>query len=360
MINQTRLTKIFTDLVKIDSISGEEAKAAAFVKKYLQTLKLTVKQDKRGNLYCYIPGQPKTEPIIICAHLDTVEPGRGIVPVLSKGTFRSKGNTILGADDKAGVAEMLEFAADIAGGFKNYRPVELLFTLSEEAGDSGAKKVEPKMLSGRQVLVIDAGEPGKIVKAAPFILEYKIKLIGRAAHSGAHPEQGKNAMVAAARAIAKMPVGRVDKFSTANVGFLKSGHATNAVPAEAEFSGEIRSHKRHLLDKIFDRITDTVAVEARKLGVKVEMEHELFCDGYYYSDTDPFIHQVQRLMKQAKLKPHLEVAGGVSDANMLSGKGFKTLDVGAGYFEPHTTNENIKLADMVKMVKFLQLLVSDK
>jgi len=281
------------------------------------------------------------------------------VPVFKKGVFTSRGATILGADDKSGVAEILELLTTIKDGFVNERSIEILFTVDEERGATGARAVRPEWLKGREMLILDAGESGKITTAAPFIFEYEVELTGRAAHSGAEPEKGRNALLVAARAIADIPVGRIDDRSTANVGFLASGQAINAVPASATFKGEIRSHERSRADKIFAQTKAAVESAAKPLGVRASIHRELWCEGYCYSHTDPHIKKAVKLMKLVGIRPRLKVSGGASDANTLVGKDFRPLDIGAGYKNPHMTTETVKLKDMVRVVELLQRYVND-
>lgn len=356
MINSKRLTTIFTDLVKIDSPSKEEQEVAKYIKKFLDVKGIKNTQDKQGSIYAHIQGNSskKLIPIIFNAHMDTVEPGRGIKPVLKNGVFKSAGKTILGADDKAGIAEILEFVASIKDGFKNEQPVELLFTVDEEDGGTGAKNIDVKKLKGKEVLVIDAGGRGKITMAAPFLIEYDVELIGASAHAGLEPEKGKNAMLAAAHMLTKIPVGRIDNQSVANIGFLNAGQAINAVPATATFRGEIRSQDKKKANKILAKTIQIISQESKKLGIKHKVVDRLWCGGYSYTSNHALVKKVVTSFKRVGIIPKPAISHGASDANHLALKGFVPLDIGAGYKGAHTVNESVKLADMVVMVEFLQ------
>src|SRR5262245_14361947 len=226
MINQDRLLHTFLDLVQIDNPSGEESVIAAYVRGLLEGLGLTVEEDHHHNLLAHVPGEGM--PLLFNAHMDSVTPCRGVRPVVADGFVRSSGDTVLGADDLAGVAAIIEGVRATIEGGAPHQAAEILFTVQEEIGLYGAAGFDTSTLKAREGFTPDAGgEFGGITLGAPSQDGLHILVQGRAAHAGIAPEQGINAIVVAGRALATMPLGRIDAETTANIGRIKGGEATN-------------------------------------------------------------------------------------------------------------------------------------
>ncbi|MGE5140747.1 MAG: M20/M25/M40 family metallo-hydrolase, partial [Rudaea sp.] len=240
MINQDRLVNTFLDLVRIDSPSGSEGEAAQYVAGVLRELGLEPRIDEMGNVTARLEGKGK--PLLLSAHMDNVEPGRGITPVIENGDIKSDGKTVLGADDLAGVAAILEGLRSLIEDQAEHIPLELAITTQEEVGLAGAKGLDLEQFKAKEGVVLDSGGAvGKITISAPTHNELDATITGKAAHSGSSPEKGIDAIRIAAEAITHMKLGRIDKETTANIGMIRGGTARNAVPEQVDLTGEARS-----------------------------------------------------------------------------------------------------------------------
>src|SRR3989344_1997850 len=271
MVNEKRLIKTFLELVKIDSPSGEEEGIASEVEKRLKALGGKVERDSYGNIIAKFKGEG--DPLMLNAHLDTVEPGRGIKPKITGDKITSDGSTILGADDKAGLSVLLETLALVKEAKAIHLPLEIILTKGEEAGLLGAKNLDYTKISAKEGVSFD-GHSGvdNITVAAPGLHRVDATVIGRSAHAGAEPEKGISAIQIAAKIISELQVGRIDEETTANIGLIEGGSARNAVAERVHFKGEIRSHS---LDKIERHVTHFREVFKKVMGDFEEAEFEL-------------------------------------------------------------------------------------
>ena len=244
MINVQRMTDTFMDLVQIDSVSREESRLAAYLKTQLDLLGAETVFDgsapqtgsDTGNLIARIKGSNGKAPLLFSAHMDTVEPGRGIKPILTNGRITSDGTTILGADDKSAIAILLEMLRVLKGSGKPHPPMELVFSTCEEIGLLGAKHLDWSLISARQGYVLDTRDPDGLVTRAPSANRLKFTVVGRDAHAGSAPEKGINAILIAAKAIAMLDLGRLDAETTCNLGVIKGGDAINIVPKQVRWT----------------------------------------------------------------------------------------------------------------------------
>ncbi|HIN24494.1 MAG TPA: M20/M25/M40 family metallo-hydrolase, partial [Dehalococcoidia bacterium] len=247
MADQERLVKTLMELIKIDSPSGEEDAMDAEVSARLESMGLKVSHDTYNNVIAKLPGEGP--PIMLSAHLDTVEPGRGIKPIVDGGVVRSDGSTILGGDCKAGVAIVLEglAAANESNGGGN-RAIEVVFTRHEEGGLVGAHHLDFSMVSATTGIVFDGeGPPNRIILSAPSQNVVTAQITGRAAHAGLEPEKGISALLIAADILGQLPLGRIDEETTANIGRLEGGLKRNIIPEQAFLDGEFRSRSNEKL-----------------------------------------------------------------------------------------------------------------
>ena len=275
MIDRERLMQTFLELVVIPSPSGEEQVVAAAITRRLEALGLRVETDEAGNLLARVPGRggdAAQEPLLVTAHMDTVVPCDPVSPVLREGVIYSDGTSILGADDKAGVAAILEVLAALAESQVAHRPLEILFTVSEEKGLRGAKAFDVGRLRASMGIGLDAGGPqGTIVQSAPSQDSLAVEVHGRAAHAGARPEEGINAIRVAAEAIAAMPLGRIDDETTANIGTISGGRATNIIPDLVTLRGEARSRSQAKLAAQTKAMTQALENAATAHGATVDL-----------------------------------------------------------------------------------------
>lgn len=367
-IDPNRLADVFRQLVAVDSVSREEAAVADWIRRVLSgELGLEVLEDQSqeqtgsnsGNIIVRIPGEESVEPLFFNAHMDTVEPGRGVQASFEEGVFYSDGTTILGADDKAAVAVLIEVARVLKESDIPHGPIEFLFTVCEEIGLLGAKAVNPALLRARVGYALDSNDPDVLINRAPSAIRFRLKVVGKAAHAGLHPEEGINAITLAARALAAVPQGRIDEDTTANIGLIRGGQATNIVPETVEIDGEVRSHDLRRLREVQDEIMgcfhgvvrdfETTGDPSRTKADLPLIRAEVFDDYPVMIVTEDHALVVEAMRASERLGRNLRLArtGGGSDANVLNGKGLTTVIMGIGMQKVHTTAEFIRLNDMV-------------
>ena len=248
MIKQERLVNSFCDLVRIDSPSDEEEEVALHLTDRLSRLGFSVVRDAHGNV---IASEDGANPLLLSAHMDTVEPGRGIQPIIKGNRITSDGTTILGGDCKAGVAAILEGLESVDEDETVRRPVQVVFTRGEEIGLVGASNLDYSIIRASEAVVFDGNGPvNTITGASPTYMRFDITVKGRAAHAGVEPEKGLSAIRIATEIINELPNGRLDDETTFNVGLISGGSVRNAVPAEATFGGEWRSRNTETLDSL--------------------------------------------------------------------------------------------------------------
>ena len=369
IINRVRLADTFRQLVLMDSPSREEGVVAEWIKRTLkEEIGAEVIEDQSsgktgsesGNIIARIQGTEKVAPLFFNAHMDTVEPGRGIKIIFEDGIFHSDGTTVLGADDKAAIAVLIETARLLKEYRVSHGPIEFLFTVCEEIGLLGAKSLDPALLEARAGYALDSSDPEVLINQAPCAIRFKVRVIGKAAHAGLHPELGINAIQVAARALAEVPLGRIDKYTTANVGLIHGGKATNIIPEEVELEGEVRSHNPKKLREVQDQVLGIfhrIALDfksGRNSGlplIKTEV-----VDDYplmSVSEEHPLITTAAKAAKGLGRKLRLDMTGGGSDANIFNAKGFAAVIMGIGMQNVHTTSEHIRLDDMAATTELI-------
>ena len=313
-----------------------------------------------------IPGTLPAPPLLVCAHVDTVEPGRGIEPVFENGTFRSKGDTILGSDDKSAVAVILETLASLAGNREPHGPLEIVLTVAEEIGLLGAKNLDYSMLSARMGFVLDASDPDAIITRAPSANRMTYLVRGKSAHAGSSPEKGINAIAVAAKAIASLALGRIDFETTANIGVIDGGSATNIVPDRVTVNAEARSHDEAKLADVTARITGAFRAAVAETNMALppglgEASVEVTVDSDYFSMNIPDGHPLVRCAAAAGTSLGRTVAtkmtGGGSDANVFFKMGIPTAIMGTGMTDVHTVRESVSLDHMVKGAELLRAVI---
>ncbi|KPL21973.1 MAG: hypothetical protein AMJ93_08320 [Anaerolineae bacterium SM23_84] len=346
MINEERLLNTFLDLVRIDSPSGEEATIAGELQKRLLDLGLSVEMDPMKNILAKLPGDGA--PVLLAAHMDTVAPGRGIEPVVKEGIVYSDGTTILGADDKSGIAVILELLQAILGHGLPHPPLEVVITVQEETGLAGAKGLDMARLQAKLGVSFDGGDaPGTIVVSAPSHNTVTAVIHGKAAHSGGEPEQGINAVVIAAHALVDMPIGRIDAETTANIGLIRGGTARNIVPDRVELMGEARSRDPSKLENQTVRMVQALEDAAGSFGGTVDVDVVRAYDGYTLTEADPVVSMLMSSCRSVGVEPVLLPSGGGSDANIYNALGVQVANLSTGMRKPHTREEHIAVADMV-------------
>jgi len=352
MINQDRLVSTFLELVQIDSPSGQEEEIARHLMAELRSLGLKVEHDTTGNVIGRLAGEG--QPVLLSAHIDTVGPGQGVKPVITNGMITSDGTTILGGDDKSGVAAILEVLRVLVEQDVPHPPLEVALTVSEEIGLIGAKGLDLATFRAKEGIVLDSGgEIGAIVVTAPSQDKIRAVVHGKTAHAGVEPEKGINAIVVAAEAIAAMPLGRIDEETTANVGRIQGGTATNIVPDRVEIAGEARSHDERKLQAQVQAMTTALTKAAERHGATVEIDIQRSYSTFKLSEEDPIVQRATAAARTLSLTPLLVPSGGGSDANVFNAAGIATINISTGMEKVHTTEERIAVADVVQCAEFL-------
>lgn len=352
MIDEERLVARLMDLVRIDSLSGEEQAAGERAMVWLRELGASAERDAIGNVLGRLDGQG--EPLMLNAHLDTVIPGQGIQPVLSGGVIRSDGRTILGGDDKAGVVIALEAVRTAREKGLPHPPLDFLFTVQEEVGLRGAKAFDLSRLRARQGIGLDAGGPqGTVVVSAPSQDQLDVVVHGIAAHAGDEPERGVSAIVVAAEAIHAMPLGRVDGETTANIGAICGGIATNIVCDHVEMRGEARSRDEAKLAAQTQAMVRALEEAAAHRGATVEAEVSRVYAAYELTAEEPIIRLLAAGAAEVGIVPEYVPTGGGSDSNVFNAAGIRSVNISTGMTDVHTTHEHIAVADMACCAEWL-------
>jgi tripeptide aminopeptidase len=354
-----RLTELFLALARIQSPSREERRLADAVISYLEGMGVTVGEDATGeaiggdcgNLFCTVAGDGQVPHIALGAHMDTVTPSSATVPVLDgDGVFRNNGEGVLGADDKAAIAALLHAVELLKASGRAFPTFQLFFTVCEEQGLVGAKHLDLQVLRSPLAAVFDSSGPvGGIVIKAPSQQILKAAFRGRAAHAGVEPERGRSAIVAASRAITAMRLGRLDDETTANIGVIEGGVATNVVPELCEVQGECRGHDDARLAEVAASMVDAVHEAAALTGVDVEVAlvHEF--RAFALSERSPAVRLSKAAVKALGLQPQLLTAGGGSDANVLNARGIPTVNLDAGMMCVHSPDEYLPLEELIRL-----------
>lgn len=363
---EKHLLDTFLSLVKIDSESFDEKTIQQFLAARLQELGCKVYVDNagkkyntnaKGNVMGFFPGTAKSLPVVLSAHMDTVTPGKQVKPKVTKTRVTSDGTTILGADDKAGLAIILEVLRTLKEQNHLYPPVEVVFTLTEENGMQGAKNLDYKKLKGREGLILDNEEVGELLVQGPAVNTIEVWVKGLAAHAGVCPEKGISALEVAAYALAQMKLGRVDKETVANFGIVQGGRVTNVVMNELYLKGEARSlnnaklakqtaHMKACFDKAVRHFTKKIDGKIRKPEVKFVSVQRY--PAVHVSKGHPMVKAVLAAGKKQGLSIRAAASGGGCDANILSGFGFTLPNLGVGCRNCHTTSESLELDEFFK------------
>ncbi len=360
----------FLSLVKIDSESKEEKNVALKLADDLKKMGAEVKFDNAnektggniGNLYAYFKGNLEKEPILFCAHMDTVTPGKNIKPVIKDGIIFSDGTTILGSDDKSGIAEIVWAIKTLQEENADLPPIEVLFTISEEIGLLGAKYLDYSMIKSKFGYAFDSHRIGEIVLGAPYQNSMEYIVYGKESHAGAAPELGINAVKISAEAITKMPLGRIDEETTSNIGIIEGGRATNIVPAKVIMKAEARSRNLDKLNDVTQKMSDALLETAKKyvLGeykAKVDIKVEREYDAFLIPEDDNTVILAKEAAEKIGIEFTSAVGGGGSDANIFSAKGIKMLIAGSGMNKVHTKEEYIPIKDLEDGAKWIMEII---
>lgn len=362
MVQQDRLVDTFLALVGINSPSRREAEAMAWAQARLERLGFTVEYDDAGekiggdtgNLIARRPGAPGRPSLFLNAHIDTVQPTENIRVVRENGVIRTDGATILGADDKAGVACILEAVESAIEDGVALPTVEVIITVAEEIGLLGSRHFDPARVESRSGWVVDSGWPlESITINSPSQERIVATITGKASHAGARPEEGVSAIVAAARAIAAMPHGRIDLETTANVGVITGGQATNIVAPSCTVIAEARSRDEAKLQRQTRAMVDAFNNAAQDMGAHAEVTVERQYNAFSADPEGREARLAADAMRDIGLQPILSSTGGGMDANNFAAHGMLCCVIGCGYKDIHSVNEHIAEADLATGARLL-------
>ena len=365
------LGELFAQLCAIESPSGRERGCADRVAAELRGLGLAVEEDDAGpiagsdagNLLARVPAADGADPgrpgILLCAHLDTVPLTGPVDPVCEEGVWRNRHDAILGADNKAAVAVMLQAARRWVVE-RPAVPVELLFTVHEEHGLAGAKAFDVAQLRSRFGYVFDHASPiGEIVLASPHYHQVVAELHGVAAHAGIRPEAGRSAIVAAARAIAAMPLGRLDHETTANVGTIAGGSGVNVVPERCRVEAEVRSLDEQKVEAVVGEIVDHLTDGANAAECDLDVNVARLFHGYRTRPNAPQVRVAEAALRICGHTPQHIVTGGGSDANAFELAGFPCVNLANGTERNHQPDEAVSVTALDGMLDVAFALVEE-
>jgi len=362
MVNSSRIIEEFLELVRVDSVSGKERLIADLLKRKLTALGLEVWEDRAGqevgsdtgNIIGRLPGNNAGPVLLLCAHMDTVEPGRGVKPLVVDGVIRSSGDTVLGADDKAGIEAILEALRLVQDNHVQHGGLEVAFTIWEEGGLFGAKNLDYNRITARIGFILDSdGPPGTIITRAPSQDKIGATIRGKAAHAGINPEDGINAIQVASHAIAQMKVGRIDHETTSNIGIISGGKAVNIVPDSVTIQGEARSLDNRKREAQTAHMCRAIREAAEKFGASVDIVTETIYPDFNLKKESPPVRIAVKAAENLGLTSRQEQTGGGSDANIFNSRGIATAVLGIGMTKVHTTEEYITVSDLVENARYL-------
>ncbi len=361
--NKQRLLDTFLSLVRLSSEYGQEKNVQDYIaaelkklgaKVYIDYAGRTYPTNAQGNVIGRLQGTLKSKPFVLVTHMDTVSPGKNIKPVVKKDCVVSDGTTILGGDDKAGIAIVLELMRTLREQKLPHPPIEAIFTLNEEAGMAGSKNLEYHKIKGREGLVLDGEELGEMQVQGPAVNTIEVWVRGLAAHAGVCPEKGISALEVAADALSRMKLGRIDAQTVANFAIIQGGKATNIVTDEIYLKGEARSLQEHKLEKQNAHIRACFEKSVQKFTKKIDgkiykpsFKMTLFkrYSAVNVSKKHPVVQAVVRAAKKQGFTICLTASGGGCDANVLAGQGFILPNLGVGVRHCHTVHEKLNLKE---------------
>ena len=345
MVNKQRLIDEFLELVQIDSPSSKEGKVAQVLVKKLEEIGCEVIIDnagektggETGNVIATLKGNRSGKKILFSSHMDTVSPSIGVKPIIDEvnGIIKSDGTTVLGSDDKAGIAAILEGLRNIKENNIDHADIQVVFSIWEEGGLHGAKNLDYSKIDAEYAFVLDSGgSPGEIIVKAPAQDAIKVKITGKPAHAGLQPENGVSAIMVASRAIENMKLLRIDEETTANIGIL-------------EIVAEARSLSEEKLDAQTNHMVETFKNADKEFGAEIEIEVKRAYGPFNIDETDEIVQLVKKAFSNMNIEGKTASTGGGSDTNILNKNGIKSVNLGIGMKKAHTLEEYIAIEDLI-------------
>lgn len=368
-INQERLLNEFLELVQIDSETKYETEIAKVLTEKFTKLGLDVFEDDTtsitghgaGNLICTLKGtKDGADTIYFTSHMDTVVPGKGVKPSIKDGYVVTDGTTILGADDKAGLAVMLETIRVIKEQSIQHGTIQFIITVGEESGLHGAKALDPKLITAKYGYALDSdGKVGNVIVAAPTQAKVSAIIHGKTAHAGVAPEKGISAITIAAKGVARMKLGRIDEETTANIGRFEGGKQTNIVADRVDILAEARSLIPEKMEKQSQHMKEAFESAAKEMGGSAEVAIEVMYPGFKFGEGDHVVEVARKAASKIGRSCELLHSGGGSDANVIAGFGIPTVNLAVGYEEIHTTNERMPVDELYKLAEMTIAIIEE-
>lgn len=351
IINRDRLIKTFVDILSVDSYWGNEDRVVTIIQPLLEAVGVVCTRDAIGNLIGKWPATGRqTQPIMLNAHMDTVQPTPGMRPVVKHDGVYSDGSSVLGADDKAGVAAIVEAVRTVNDSGADHGPIELVFTVGEEVGQIGADAFDPNEIEARIAFVLDAGGcVGGLVTRQAGSYDFQAVFHGRSAHAGLAPETGINAIAMQARAVDRMPLGRIDDLTVANVGVVAGGQATNIVPSEVKLTGQARSLDQGALERQMTSIRRACEDAAAEFAGRVDYTQWGRYKATHFNDDHPAIRLADIAIVAAGLTPRYIATYGGSDAQNFNENGIETAMLAVGYIDVHSVSESMPHSELIRL-----------
>lgn len=354
-----RLVQTFIDLVQIDSVSRNEEKIHVYLHDLLSSLGMEVTEDNSkettglggNNMIAKHVGVTNQKPLFFCCHTDTVTPGEGIEVVEKDGILYSKGDTILAADDKAGIAILIEAMRRINEEGIETGNFELAFLPGEEIGLVGASALDMNLVEAEYGYVLDSAfEVGRVTIASPHMFMYDVTITGKAAHAGLEPENGVSCVSILGEALKKIKIGRIDERTTANIGVIQGGEATNIVMNSMLVKGEVRAIDLRVAEELLDQVKAAFEGAAQKYGGEVAINVKKVATGFHILDEEPVMQLFAKAAENLGYVVNREIGGGGSDTNIFNLKGKPCVNFSIGYEKVHTTDELVVIDEMEKAV----------
>lgn len=370
MVNQERLVEEFLELIQIDSPSSKEGAVAKVLVEKLDKLGFDVSVDnagiksggETGNVIAKLKGNRIGKTVLFSSHMDTVSPGEGIKPIIDEvnGIIKSDGTTVLGSDDKAGIAAILEAMRIIKENNIAHGDIQIVFSIFEEGGMFGAKNLDYSNINADFAFVLDSGmSPGQIIVKAPAQDKIEVKIKGKSAHAGVAPQEGISAAMIAARAIEQMKLLRIDEETTANIGTINGGVASNIVMPELTILAEARSLNNSKLDAQTEHMVDTFKESAAEFGAEVEIETTRMYGAFIVDENDEIITILKKAFTNMGIEATITSTGGGSDTNILNANGIKAVNLGIGMKKAHTLEEYIYIKDLINSARMVVEIVKE-
>jgi len=362
-MNNKRLLDTFSELVSIYSPSLTERMVCDYLSSNLSTLGFNIHEDlvgekiggNSGNLYGFLPGDESLEPLLFCAHMDTVEPACGKIAIFhDDGLITSNGETILGSDALSGVSAIIEAIKTVKEENINHRPIEILFFVAEEIYGLGSKLFDYSMIKSKESYTLDlAGKVGSAAYKAPSLLTFDIIIRGKSGHSNFKSQKNINAIIVAAKALVQIKTGKIDENSTCNIGLIQGGRAPNIVPDLCSIRGEIRSYSHKDTFVLLNEVIKIFSKTSKEHGAKIEVKHELHIEAYETPLNHPVVKRFQNICEKLDIPCELCATLGGSDNNNIEQNGINGLVLASGMNSCHSCDEYTSVSELEEITKIV-------